>query len=241
MLFSTIFGCGQRQGETNTINKLVVRFPQLQNQLCNYNLIRSVSFGCPVITVKLYSQADSVDDKQQIILITNSKLHTYAIPFFSNTYRDYWNFQFDDTQIKTTKPIYTTFEKQLNTCLDTLQLNDTIGTAGKVVNEILYSLLRCRDISLSDSSDFKIIRMDNKYSVPEENNDSCYKRLERNWESVSQELFPNKIIRDKQLIWDQDNGRVYEFDLKGFKRKQKNYFKLKTFRQDCNWHLMATM
>jgi len=236
VLFLTIFGCGQQQSDTNTINKLFVRFPQLQNQFGNYNLIRSVSFGRPTITIKLYSQADSVDDKQQIIVVTDSKLHSYAVPFFSNTYRDYWNFQFDNTN-QNIKLINTTFEKQLNICLDTLNLNDTIGTAGKVVNEILYSLLHCQEINLSDSSDFEIIQISNKNSIPEEDSDSCYKRFKRNWETISGDLSPNKNIIYKDSYWDKDNLRIYQFDFKNFKRKQKNYFKLNTFRQDCNWHL----
>jgi hypothetical protein len=242
--FLTILGCGRQSEDTTTIDNLTNRFSQLKttspNQSLDYNLIRSVSFGKPSVTIKLYSQPDSVDDKQEIILVTNSELHSYAIPLFSNTYHDYWEFQFDRAN-QNTKPTNTTFEKELNICLDTLHLNDTIGTAGKVVNEILYSLLHCADISLSDSAEFKIIPMSSKYSLPEENSDSCYKRLQQIWESISQEMFPNKNIIYRHSYWDKDNGRIYEFDFRGFKRRQKNHFKLNTFRQDCNWHPIATM
>lgn len=239
-----ITGCGRHSDDKTTIDNLTNRFLQLKmsyhNQSPEYNLIRSVSFGKPSITIKLYSQPDSVDDKQEIILVTNSDLRSYAIPLFSNTYHDYWEFQFD-RPTQNTNLTTTTFEKELNICIDTLHLNDTLGTAGKVVNEILYSLLHCTDISLSDSAEFKIIPMSSKYSLPEENSDSCYKRLQRIWESISQEMFPNKNITYRHSYWDKNNGRIYEFDFKGFKRRQKNYFKLNTFRQDCNWHPMATM
>ncbi|MGE5109118.1 MAG: hypothetical protein ACM3H8_16390 [Sphingobacteriales bacterium] len=242
IFFLTLLGCRRQSEDTTTIENLTNRFPQLKivsNYRSNdYSLIRSVSFAKPSITIKLYSQPNSVDDKQEIILVTNSGLYSYAIPLFSNTYQDYWMFQFD-TLSKNTKPINTTFEKELNICLDTLHLNDTIGTAGKVVNEILYSLLHCRDFDLSESSNFKVILMNINNSIPEEDSDSCYKRLKRNWEIISEEMDPNKAIIYKHSYWDKNNARIYRFDFEKFKRKQKNYFKLSTFRLDCTWHLLT--
>jgi hypothetical protein len=236
--FLTILSCGRRSNDTTTIDNLVNRFSQLKttspNQSVDYNLIRSVSFGKPSITIKLYSQPDSIDDKQEIILVTNSKLYSYAIPLFSNTYRDYWQFQFDRAN-PDTKPTITTFEKELNICLDTLQLNDTIGTAGKVVNEILYSLLHCQEIHLADSSDFQTVLLRNTYRTLEENTDSCSVRIKLNWKSISEEMYPNKTAIYKHSYWDETNGRIYQFDFKNFKRKQRNYFKLKTFRQQMVW------
>jgi len=240
--FLTTLSCGQQSKDTTTIENLIDKFPQLKmtpnNQSFNYNLIRSVSLGKPYVTIKLFSQPDSVDDKQQIILVTNPELHSYAIPLFSNTYRDYWKFQFDSSS-QNTKPINTTFEKELNVCLDMLGLNDTIGTARKVVDEIFYSLLHCQDIRLSDSSNFEVILMNNKNSIPQEDSDSCYKRLKRNWELISKDMSPNKTIIYKHVYWDKDNARIYQFDYKNFKRKKRNYFKVNIFRQDCNWHMLT--
>jgi len=239
--FLTMLSCERKNLDTIAINSLIKKFPQLNKThdsgVLNYNLIRSISFGKPIVTIKLYSQPDSVDDKQEIILVTNSDLNSYAIPLFSNTYRDYWQFQFDRAN-QDTKPINTTFEKELNICLDTLQLDDTISTAGKVVNEILYSLLHCQDARLSDSSDFQTVLMKNVYNNPEENSDSCFIRVKLNWESISEEMYPNKTAVYKHSYWDKDNGRVYQFDFKNFNRKQKKYFKLKIFRQDCNRQLI---
>lgn len=171
-------------------------------------------------------------------MLTNSDLHSYAIPLFSNTYRDYWNFRLDSIS-KDTKPINTTFEKELNICLNALKLNDMVGTAEKVVNEIFYSLLHCQDISLSDSSNFQTILVNFKNSLPQEDSDSCYKRLKRNWDIISQDLYPNKTILYKHSYWDKGNARVYQLDFKNFKRKQKNYFKVNAFRQDYNWHMLT--
>ena len=238
LCFLMLFGCGRQTNDTKIIGNLTNRLPQLKIGSNDYNLIRSVSFGEQNVAIKFFSQPDSVDDKQEILLVTNSELQSYAIPLFSNTYRDYWKFLFDSLSTNT-KPINTTFEKELNTCLNTLNLNDTIGTAGKVVNEIFYSLLHCQDINLSDSSNFETILMNFKNGIPEEDSDSCYKRLKRNWEIISQDMFPNKTILYKHSYWDKDNARVYQLDFENFKRKQKNYFKVTTFRQDCNWHLQT--
>ena len=238
LFFFILLGCGTQSNDTKIINNLTSKFPQLKTGSDDYNLIRSVSFGDPSITIKLFSQLDSVDDKQEILLLTNSDLHSYAIPLFSNTYRDYWNFRLDSIS-KDTKPINTTFEKELNICLNALKLNDMVGTAEKVVNEIFYSLLHCQDISLSDSSNFQTILVNFKNSLPQEDSDSCYKRLKRNWDIISQDLYPNKTILYKHSYWDKGNARVYQLDFKNFKRKQKNYFKVNAFRQDCNWHMLT--
>jgi len=240
-LAMAILGCRRVDKDATIIGNLINRFPQLKgtssDRLFGYNLIRSVSIGESNISIKLYSQVESVDDKQKIILVTNSHLLSYAIPLFSNTYRDYWQFQFDKVN-QNTLPTNTTFEKQLNLCLDTLQLNDTIGTAGKVVDEIFYSLLHCQDINLCDSSDFLSITMNSNYNIPEENDDSCFNRLKLNWQSISKELFPNEtVIINKRSSWDKINSRVYQLDFKNFKRRKKNYFKLNTFRQDCNIYI----
>jgi len=240
--FFTIIGCARQNKDTATIDSLINKFPQLattSNTRSNdYNLVRSISLKNPSLTIKLYSQPDSVDDKQQIILVTNSNLHSYAIPLFSNTYRDYWKFTFDIVNLNA-KQINTTFERELNICLDKLNLNDTTGTAGKAVNEILYSLLHCQDVNLSDSSYFQDIQINYKNSIPEENSDSCYIRLKRNWEIMTQDMVPNKTIIYKHLYWDKYNGRVYQFDFTNFKPKKKNYFKVIIFRQDSNWHLLT--
>jgi len=236
-LAMVILGCSRVDKDATIIRNLINKFPQLKITSKDYNLLRSVSIDESNITIKLYSQAESIDDRQKIVLVTNSHLCSYAIPFFSNTYRDYWQFQFDKEN-QNTLPTNTTFEKQLNLCLDTLQLNDTIGTTGKVLDEILYSLLQCQDINLCDSSNFLVITLNPNNNIPTEDTDSCYNRLKLNWESISKELYPNKTVQNKRSYWDKINNRVYQFDFKNYKRKGKNYIKLNTYRQDCDIRLL---
>jgi hypothetical protein len=74
-----------------------------------YELVRSVRNGVRNFEVQLYSTPSSVEDNQEIIVLINQQGQVYAIPFFSNKYRDYWNFQFD-RQIPEKEKIVTTFE-----------------------------------------------------------------------------------------------------------------------------------
>jgi hypothetical protein len=238
------FGCRQQKPETQMFSDLINRFPQLklktswQNQSNNFHLVRSVSFGKPEVSIEFFSQPDSVDDKQQIILITNSDFKSYGIPFFSNTFHDYWSFPFDSVN-SNEKSINSTFENELNTCLDTLNLNDTIGTAGKIIDELLFSVLHCQHIELSDSSKLLGVVLNGNSIQPDENSDSCSLRLKKNWGIISNELFPNKTISYKSAYWDEQNARVYLFDFTNFKRHKRNQFKITALRQDCVWHTVS--
>ncbi|GAA4353501.1 hypothetical protein GCM10023185_14170 [Hymenobacter saemangeumensis] len=151
-----------------TITKLTDKFPQLPkgkgNQSDYYQLIRSVrrgrntssrGFSSQEFEIQLRATPDSIEVKEQIIVLINSQGQQYAIPFLSNRHRDYWNFPFDNRE-QTTKPTNTTFEKELTTAFNTLQLNDTVGTAGAVINELLFSLLHCEKITESDSTDLHV-------------------------------------------------------------------------------------
>jgi hypothetical protein len=80
--------------------------------------------------------------------------------------------------------------------------------------------------------------MNNKNSIPAEDNDSCFNRLTRNWKNISKGMYPTKIIC-KHCYWDKDNSRIYQFDFEKVKQKQNSYFRLNTFRQDCNRPLIT--
>jgi len=241
-LFLSTFGCRQQKQESQVLSELINGFPQLKttskNQSNNFHLVRSVSFGKSKVSIELLSQPDSANDKQQIILITNSDLKSYGIPFFSNTFYDYWRFPFDSANLNE-KRINGTFENELNKCLDTLNLNDTIGTAGKIIDELLFSVLHCQHIELSDSSKLLGVVLNGNSMQPDENWDSCSHRLIKNWEIISKELSPNKTIRYQSAYWDERNARVYLFDFTNFKRHKRNQFKITTLRQDCVWHAIS--
>jgi hypothetical protein len=229
-------GCTYPENDTTIIANLVKKYPQLkdssESQINKFNIIRSIELGQTGIRIKLYSQDDMVDEKQQILILTNSKEQSYPVILPSNSFHDYWGFYFDEVRV-IEKNMATTFEKELNMCLETLNLNDSIGTAGKVVNEIFTSLLHCKEVNINDSSELKIVLMKFYRSKTIEETDSCSKRVERNWTAISKDMFPNETIVYKENYFDRKNGRIYQLDYKDFKRNKKNYFKINVFRQDC--------
>jgi len=136
------------------IQEAISKFPQLltstNNREKSFQLIRSVKIGKKNIELQLYSSSEYLNDPQSILVIINEKKIAFAIPLLSNTYRDYWNFQFEKSNTDLL-PVNTTFEKELKNCIQELQLSDSDQTDKIVIKEMLTSLLGCRLINESDS------------------------------------------------------------------------------------------
>lgn len=241
LIIVTLVACQPKNDSQNiekTIVELANKFPQLPKgngkQTEYYKLVRSVSIENNNIQIQLRSAPDSIEDPQQIIIITNLKGQHYAIPFLSNSYRDYWNFQFD-TPIPNLQRTNTTFEKELKVALDTLNLNDTIGTAGKLISELLFSVLHCRTIYESDSSALHVIHLIDNNLIPVANTDSCFVRLKKNYKAISDEIHPKDYIDNYNAFWDKENGRIYQISNRnGWRRKLK--LSIKVYREDCVSH-----
>lgn len=220
------------------LSRTISKYPQLpkgQSKQSNYyRLTRSVLIGDNGVELQLRSTPDTSNDPQQIILVINKAKDIYAIPFFSNTYHDYWNFQFDSV-LHSVKPTNTTFEKELKTCLTRLNLYDTLGTAGTVINEMLFSLLHCQQLTDTDSTNLHGAWTDN-YNLPDEDNDSCNKRYRQNWQEMKKAFHPQDYIINYNAFWDKANSRVYQLDFKNFGRKQRLEFTMKNYRLDCVLH-----
>src|SRR5690349_14350243 len=101
----------------SVVANLVHEFPQLapgKTEVCNYfRVVRRVENGDKGFEVVLLSAPDSIRDEQKIVVFINSEKKMEAVPFFSNTYRDYWDFEFD-TLIPNVPRINTTFDKELH-------------------------------------------------------------------------------------------------------------------------------
>lgn len=242
-LFSIVIisSCRQKDNQVdieNTLSSTISKFPQLpKGQSGFYRLVRSITIGDNGIELQLRSTPETLDDPQKIIIVINKAKQLYAIPLFSNTYYDYWNFQFDSV-LNTVKPTNTTFEKELKTCLTQLKLYDTLGTAGKVINEMLVSLLQCQQVTDTDSLNLHSVALTNNYSLPYEDSDSCYKRLQENWQEMKKAFHPKEYIINYNAYWDKRNNRVYQFDFKNFSRKQKIEFTIKNYRLDCVYQML---
>lgn len=243
-ILTTLFSCRQaassEQDIENVITDLTNKFAQLpkakSNQADYYQLIRSVTNGKKKFEIQLRSTPDSLEDPQQIIVFINQLGQCYAIPFFSNTYRDYWDFQFD-SPIPTIKRTNTTFAKEFMTALDTLHLNDTIGTASIVFNEMLFSLLHCVNLTESDSSKLFKLYLNDNHDIPEESLDSSYIRLRKNYQAVSSEWHQYGFISTYFAYLDEKNYRVYQFNNKQKSWRKKLNLTIKVYRQDCVNHL----
>lgn len=236
-----ISSCRQRTNQANideALSNTISKFAQLpEGQSSFYRLVRSVTLGDNGIELQLRSTPDTLDDPQKLMVVINSAKQLYIIPLFSNTYHDFWDFQFDSV-LSSVKPTNTTFEKELKACLTQLNLYDTLGTAGKVINEMLVSLLQCQQVTDTDSLNLHSVALTNNYTLPYEDSDSCYKRLQDNWREMKMAFHPKDYIINYNAYWDKRNNRVYQFDFTNFSRKEKLEFAIKNYRLDCVYQML---
>ena len=219
------------------ISDLTNKFPQLprgkSNQLDFYKLVRTVIYGKNKFQLQLYSTPDSIEDKQQIINLINSKGDYYAIPLFSNKYRDYWNFEFEKP-IEGVKRTNTTFEKEFTKAINVLNLNDTIGTGAKVLDETLISLLNCQSIRETDEPIFQSLDFTSNSDEPTEDSDSCIARLHKNFTAIKKGIHPSEYYYNYNAYLDTRNYRIYQIVNQGKNRGKRLKPEIKTYRQNCN-------
>lgn len=239
-----VFGCNQVDKKPDTekvILDLLKKHPQLPTgngkQGDYYKLTRTVIVGDKNIELQLRSSPDKNEDQQKIILAINSNNEIYAIPLFSNTYHDFWDFEFDSV-LASIKPTNTTFQRELQNCLEVLGINDTLGTGFTVINEIFFSLLHCERITEGDSIFLNAPTFVDNSFLKNEDYDSCIIRLNNNWEAITKEFHAEESSLNYNAYWDDTNNRIYQLNLINFNRRQKISFKIKTYRQDCISHLM---
>ena len=239
-IMTTLFSCHNKTSKPDiekAISDLTDKFPQLQkgekNQTDFYKLIRTVTHGKNDFQLQLFCTPDSIMDKQQIIILINSRGDYYAIPFFSNKYRDYWNFELEKPIVGVMKT-NTTFEQEITKAINTLNLNDTIGTGAKVFDEMLLSLLNCQSIRETDSKLFEAIWPSWYKDQPVDDQDSCIKRQRTNFRSIVQRIHPNGNYYNYNAYIDVRNDRIYQIVNQGKNRGQKLKPEIKTYRQNCN-------
>jgi len=248
LAFIFIISCNDKSasGEEMAINNMFEQFPQLPQSTGGkhtdfYRLERTVIMGDKNIKLRLYSMDKNIDDPQSIITIENPKGVCAAIPFFSNRHRDYWNFEFDEP-IPGKEKVNSTFEKEFNMAVEKLKLNTDEGLQGLVLEEIMISLLHCRQIEECDSTAILYeIPMDHPpyNSIPKEKSDSCQLRKERNFAEIMKGVKRAENFFYLNAFWDKKNNRIYQFVNMGEIRGNINsQIKLKNYRQDCVLYLL---
>lgn len=240
LILITFFSCKPRTAEPSiekAISDLTNKFPQLprgkSNQLDFYKLVRTVIYGKNKFQLQLYSTPDSIEEQQQIIILINSKGDYYAIPLFSNKYRDYWNFEFEKP-LEGVKRTNTTFEKEFTKAINVLNLNDTIGTGARVLDETLISLLHCQSIRETDEPIFKSLDFTSNSDEPTEDSDSCIARLHKNFTAIKEGIHPSKYYYNYNAYLDMRNRRIYQIVNQGKNRGKRLKPEIKTYRQNCN-------
>jgi len=185
-------GCKNRS-ETSQINSVLsevtTKFPQLpKGGIEHYHLEKSVKNGKYDFEIQLYSEDDIVKDPQKILVFINTQKQYYAIPLFSNTYRDYWGFK-NEIALPNIKKVQSTFTRQYLDALITLKLNK-IEVSLSVTNDLLISLLDCEKITSCDFLSVKdIIFTNDKTSLDSEDNSN---QLKTKWAKSNEEILKTK-------------------------------------------------
>ena len=232
-LLCIFFACESSSDTDTNIEALLKK-----RHLDNFKLVRTVKNAEQNFELQLRSTQNDGNTSQQVIVLTNKSKQSYILPFPSNTYRDYWNFQFENTKKEASK---ITFETEFKTAINTLQLNDTLGTAWLVMDEMLFSLLHCVNITESDSSKLFAMQWVNHPTLPDENLEEAHARLHKNYKMMQKDWHPHEFMTYYNAYYDEAHSRVYQFQPKEERRYKKLDFSIKTYRQDYVRHEMPRL
>ncbi|MFC6096099.1 hypothetical protein ACFPVY_05525 [Flavobacterium qiangtangense] len=209
---------------------LMNRFPELkvnQKSGSKFELVKSVKDFKSDFEIQLYSESDSIDNKQQIIVLINSEEECSSIPFFGNKYKDYWEFSFDKP-IENVNKINSTFTRELNNALKIFPITDNPKNCNfEVVEEMLQSLLVCQKIEEKDS--LSVVKTLNLNSdIPNEQRESAFSRIRKNYEKMKKDWHPKDFFSNYNCYYDERRGRIYQIN---YDEDCKNY-RITTYRQD---------
>ena len=224
----------------SVIADLIQKFPQLPrgkgNQTAFYEHIRTVSFGNNgLLQLQLWATPDSVEEKQQILILINEKKEPYALPLFSNLYKSYWNFEFEVSPTDTSTYVNTTFQKEFTSAFDSLGFTEKPKVCLSILAEFLLSIMRTEVVREQDSLDFKEVvdRYVRNKSYAETRN-SCILRQQKTFNEILKEIRPNESYHRYNACWDKQNHRIYQIVNTNPNNSVKYNCLFKIYRQDCN-------
>lgn len=243
IIFFLLSSCLKNPSTKNlevSLQKVTQLFPQLpksQGSLINfYQLHRSVKIGKINVEIQLRKTPQYIEESQQIIVISNSIGKSYAIPLFSNAYKDYWNFEFDN-KTSNVKKTNSTFMKEYYKAIHSLDINDTLGTSDWILYEIFFSILHCEELTESDSLNISEVHLESDNSRPEDLVEDCEIRYLKTLKAINKDMHPKEYTYNYSAYWDKKNNRIYQLNNQG-KRREKFRTKMKVYRQDCNVHAL---
>ncbi|MBD3905989.1 hypothetical protein NAL32_15490 [Chryseobacterium sp. Ch-15] len=230
LLFITVIinSCTEENSSLTTqqesINDLYDRFPMIKG---DFKEIRKVVVDSVSITLLRNKSVEKYDYDEIMVFCKNKKF--YSIPFFSNMYFDYWEFQ-NENQAQLYPKTNSTFNKELENVFKTLNLRDeeSIHTTNELFLSVIHS-----EINLHSKPDifknyiYSTERVD-RYKVEE--SDSCLNKTKKIFAKISKNA--KNTIRYNQYFLDSSNGRVYEM-INTSTQKKPFSFEIKTYRIDC--------
>lgn len=234
VLSFVLFGC-QNQNEISLENKieksidsLIQKHPQLKEGKGDFHFLKSVKQGGKYNSeILLYSQSDSLNDPQQILVfIDNNTNYISSIPFFSNTYRDFWDFYLEEP-IRGVSITNTTFEKEINRV--TKIIKDI------PYQELFYSVLNCKHLVMADSLELKELKLTDNLDRGEEDLEKADRRLERNTQEIKSDWYTDDM-ENYSVLLDSKNGRIYKIGPYWRTDKQ---IPIQVFRQDAVFRFMT--
>lgn len=210
--------------EKESITSVLEKFPMIDKNLTS---VRKIALDSLSITLLRNPNKKTFDE----ILVFEKKNKFYAIPFFSNMYADYWNFE-NDKQPNLFPKTNSTFEKEFSSVITSLNL--TGSEFDLLIEELMFSTLHAENklndkLSILQNKTFFSQRVD-KHKIEE--TDSCNKRTNIVLDQISKDYNSKDIMIRFQYYLDQKNGRIYKIENKG---KKENELKIviKTYRIDC--------
>ena len=153
-----------------------------------------------------------------------------AIPFPANYYRSYWNFQLDELSGGNAE-FHTTFNTEFRNLMDSLGLNDTLGSSWSVLSNIFLSLLHCEHVKLSDSNEIRACYLFTEGDIYSENTDSSRIRLNKTWDTISKIIHPQPSFNDyTRILIDNENHRIYDIHFMKKPYHMPSPFEIRTYR-----------
>jgi len=210
--------------EKESIIAVLEKFPMIDKNLTS---VRKIDLDSLSITLLRNPNKKTFDE----ILVFEKKNKFYAIPFFSNMYTDYWNFE-NDKQPNLFPTTSSTFEKELSGVIT--QLNLTGSEFDLLIEELMFSTLHAENklhdkLSILQNKTFFTQRVD-KYKI--EQADLCNKRTNWVFQQIANDYNSKDILIRFQYYLDQKNGRIYKIENKGTKGNEIKIV-IKTYRIDC--------
>ncbi|WP_345235675.1 hypothetical protein, partial [Hymenobacter saemangeumensis] len=86
-----------------------------------------------------------------------------------------------------------------------------------------------------------VIRSRQHTGIADEQSDSCFQRIKKNYRQISSKFHPGKFVNNYNAFLNKEDGRIYQFQYNRVKYYQKLSFSLTVYRHDCAWTEMGTI